>query len=50
MYIWTRTNTEMELRYGYEKTTLTYSNLDLWNEFKEEKELIEEWEKEEEEE
>jgi len=41
MYIWTRTNTEMELRYGYEKTTLTYSNLDLWNEFKDEKELIE---------
>ena len=46
MYIWTRTNTEMELRYGFEDTTLTYSNLDLWEEFKEEKELIEEREEE----
>jgi|GEM_PF-1212623 len=42
MYIWTRANTEMELRYGFDDTTLTYSNLDLWNEFKDEKELIEE--------
>ncbi len=41
-YIWTRTNTEMELRYGFEDTTLSYSNLDLWNEFKDEKDLIEE--------
>ena len=40
--IWTRTNTEVELRYGFENTTLTYSNLDLWNDFKEEKKLIEE--------
>ncbi len=39
----------MELRYGFEETTLTYSNLDLWNEFKEEKDLIKEREKEEEE-
>ena len=46
MYIWTRKNTEMELRYGFEETTLTYSNLDLWNEFKDEKDLIEEREKE----
>ncbi|MEA1928133.1 MAG: hypothetical protein U9N73_07985, partial [Candidatus Auribacterota bacterium] len=29
--IWTRKNTEVELRYGFEETTLTYSNLDLWN-------------------
>jgi hypothetical protein len=49
-YIWTRTNTEMELRYGFGNTTLTYSNLDLWNEFKDEKDLIEEREEEEEEE
>jgi len=50
MNIWTRTNTEMELRYGFGVTTLTYSHLDLWNEFKEEKELIEELDVEEEEE
>ena len=50
MNIWTRTNTEMELRYGFGDTTLTYSHLDLWNEFKEEKELIEEQKEEEEEE
>lgn len=42
LYIWTRTNTEVELRYGVDTTTLTYSNLDLWNDFKDEKELIEE--------
>lgn len=42
MYIWTRKNTEMELRYGFEDTILTYSHLDLWNEFKDEKDLIEE--------
>jgi hypothetical protein len=42
IYIWTRTNTEMELRYGVDDTALTYSNLDLWADYKDEKELKEE--------
>ena len=47
MYIWTRTNTEAQLRYGFDETTLTYSNLDIWNEYKDEKDLIEERDREE---
>ena len=42
LYIWTRLNTEAELRYGRDCTTLSYSNLHLWNEYRDEKKMLEE--------
>jgi len=42
IHIWTRKFTELELRYDREITVLTYSNLNLWKDFKEEMERIEE--------
>lgn len=50
LYIWTRASTEVELRYGFENTTLSYSNLNLWNEYKDERDLINEQKREEQEE
>ncbi len=47
LYIWTRKNTEVELRYGEDETCLTYSDLNLWNDYREEKEILEERKKEE---
>ena len=46
IHIWTRKFTELELRYDRDITVLTYSNLNLWNDFKEETELIAEREEE----
>ena len=42
LYIWTRLNTEVELRYGRDCTTLSYSNLHLWNDYRDEKKRLEE--------
>lgn len=41
LYIWTRKNTEVELRYGEDETVLTYSDLNLWNDYREEREIRE---------
>jgi len=35
-YIWTRKNTELELRYDRKETLLFYSNLNLWDDYREE--------------
>lgn len=42
LYLWTRLNTEVELRYGLENTKLSYSDLHIWREYREEKEILEE--------
>jgi len=36
IYIWSRQNTEVELRHGDETTILIYSDLNLWSEYTEE--------------
>ncbi len=46
IHIWTRKFSELELRFDRDLTVLTYSNLNLWNDFKEETKLIAEREAE----